>query len=222
MNYDKSNNDKESYFSDNDMQSSKDFDVLDLLKIPDIRENNSDENEQEFNTEKRPAKETEDQDEETTDLTLEMTPNEILDDPVRMYLREIGSVNLLTADDEKILARSIEIARQLTQIKQKLTIEENGDQPFAWQITYSVIERVTKNRKLAFAILNFLNLPDKTKFHAIITEPIIRHSIDNEINPDLIKIVSDKLNLKFFTGPMCNEYVIVWRLLSIDFASDVS
>ena len=195
MNYDKNNNDKESYFSDNDMQSSKDFDVLDLLKIPDIRENNSDENEQEFDTHKRPARETEDQAEETTDLTLEMTPNEILDDPVRMYLREIGSVNLLTADDEKILARSIEIARHLTQIKQKLTIEENGDQPFAWQIIYSVIERLTKNRKLAFAILNFLNLPDKTKFHDIITEPIIRHSIDNEINPDLIKIISDKLNL---------------------------
>ena len=199
MNYDRNNNDKESYFSDNDMQSSKDFDVLDLLKIPDIGEGESDENEQEFNTDKRAAREEEEEEEERTEensaLNIEMTSNEILDDPVRMYLREIGSVNLLTAQDEKTLARSIEISRHLTQIRQKLTIEENGNQPYAWQITHSVIKRLAKNRKLAFSILNFLNLPDKTTIRNILTEPIIRHSIDNEINPDLIKIVSDKLNL---------------------------
>ena len=199
MNYDRNNNDKESYFSDNDMQSSKDFDVLDLLKIPDIGEGESDENEQEFNTDKRAAREEEEEEEERTEensaLNIEMTSNEILDDPVRMYLREIGSVNLLTAQDEKTLARSIEISRHLTQIRQKLTIEENGNQPYAWQITRSVIKRLAKNRKLAFSILNFLNLPDKTTIRNILTEPIIRHSIDNEINPDLIKIVSDKLNL---------------------------
>ena len=33
---------------------------------------------------------------------------EVLDDPVRMYLREIGRVRLLTSKDERILARKIE------------------------------------------------------------------------------------------------------------------
>ena len=33
---------------------------------------------------------------------------ELTDDPVRMYLREIGRVTLLTADDERVLARAIE------------------------------------------------------------------------------------------------------------------
>ena len=31
-----------------------------------------------------------------------------IDDPVRMYLREIGKVPLLTAEDEKVLSRAIE------------------------------------------------------------------------------------------------------------------
>src|SRR3990170_829249 len=41
---------------------------------------------------------------ELADLELE----EGIDDPVRMYLREIGKVSLLTADDEKKLARAME------------------------------------------------------------------------------------------------------------------
>ncbi len=41
---------------------------------------------------------------EAGDLELE----EGIDDPVRMYLREIGKVSLLTADDEKKLARAME------------------------------------------------------------------------------------------------------------------
>jgi len=194
MTYNTNKNNKGSYFRDNDMETSKDFDVLELLKIPTKDESNSDENEQEFVTDKRADNDEEDE-EETTDLQLEMTANEILDDPVRMYLREIGSVKLLTANDEKILARSIEIARHLNQIKQQLTIEKNGDNPYGWQIIHSILEKLIKNRKLVFAILNFLNLPDKTTFDIIILEPIIRHSIDNEINPELIKTISDKLNL---------------------------
>ena len=36
---------------------------------------------------------------------------DIIDDPVRMYLREIGRVKLLTAKDERRLARKIEDAK---------------------------------------------------------------------------------------------------------------
>ena len=36
---------------------------------------------------------------------LQMESTEVLDDPVRMYLREIGRVQLLTSKDERVLAR---------------------------------------------------------------------------------------------------------------------
>ena len=39
--------------------------------------------------------------------TLEVT-SELTDDPVRMYLREIGRVNLLKASEERMLARAKE------------------------------------------------------------------------------------------------------------------
>ena len=38
-----------------------------------------------------------------------------LDDPVRMYLREIGSVPLLTAEGEVVLAKAIELGEQMAE-----------------------------------------------------------------------------------------------------------
>ena len=51
---------------------------------------------------------------EVADVELE----EGIDDPVRMYLREIGKVSLLTADDEKKLARAMEEGDYIQGIEQ--------------------------------------------------------------------------------------------------------
>src|SRR3990172_4681121 len=48
-----------------------------------------------------------------------------IDDPVRMYLREIGKVSLLTAADEKKLARSMEEGDHIQRIENAL-FEETG------------------------------------------------------------------------------------------------
>src|SRR3990172_5940684 len=50
---------------------------------------------------------------EIADVELE----EGIDDPVRMYLREIGKVSLLTADDEKRLARAMEYSGYIQHIE---------------------------------------------------------------------------------------------------------
>ena len=38
-----------------------------------------------------------------------------IDDPVRMYLREIGKVALLSAEEEVVLAKAIELGEQLAE-----------------------------------------------------------------------------------------------------------
>ena len=48
---------------------------------------------------------------------LEQLEEEV-DDPVRMYLHEIGRVHLLTAEDEKVLARRIDKGSAVNEIKQ--------------------------------------------------------------------------------------------------------
>ncbi|MGH7903000.1 MAG: RNA polymerase sigma factor RpoD [Candidatus Dormibacteraceae bacterium] len=52
-------------------------------------------------------------------MDIEMMDSVSLDDPVRMYLKEIGRVNLLTAQDEVTLAKAIEAGEW--EAKQRLT-----------------------------------------------------------------------------------------------------
>ncbi len=66
---------------------------------------------------------------------------EVLDDPVRMYLREIGRVRLLTSADERKLARQLEGGKHLQGVKTELT-EELGEDPKPWQITSRLVERL--------------------------------------------------------------------------------
>ncbi len=42
---------------------------------------------------------------------------DVADDPIRLYLHEIGKVSLLTARDERDLAKKVELAERLRQIK---------------------------------------------------------------------------------------------------------
>ncbi len=51
------------------------------------------------------------------DTAFQMEGQEAIDDPVRMYLGEIGKVSLLTAAEEKILARNIEDSRYIRRLE---------------------------------------------------------------------------------------------------------
>ncbi len=76
---------------------------------------------------------------------------EVLDDPVRMYLREIGRVRLLTSADERKLARQLEGGKHLQGVKSELA-DEMGEAPRPWQITTRLIERLIEAEPLINAI----------------------------------------------------------------------
>src|SRR4030042_2647233 len=61
--------------------------------------------------------------EELEEAVLEL--EEMIDDPVRMYLREMGRVALLSAREEKILARKMEEGRHFRRIEQEC-LGKNG------------------------------------------------------------------------------------------------
>ena len=46
--------------------------------------------------------------------------SEMIDDPVRMYLREIGRITLLTAKGEKTLAQKMEAGKSVEKLEQEL------------------------------------------------------------------------------------------------------
>ena len=76
---------------------------------------------------------------------------EVLDDPVRMYLREIGRVRLLTSADERKLARQLEGGKHLQGVKKELSGELEED-PRPWQITGRLMDRIAGNEPLINAM----------------------------------------------------------------------
>ena len=76
---------------------------------------------------------------------------EVLDDPVRMYLREIGRVRLLTSADERKLARQLEGGKHLQGVKSELT-KELDEEPLPWQISARLINRLAKAEPLINAL----------------------------------------------------------------------
>ena len=80
---------------------------------------------------------------EETEWEAEVEGTEVLDDPVRMYLREIGKVHLLTSRDERVLARKMEGGRHVEKLERAL-LEAEGRPLKAWEVCCVLLRRLGK------------------------------------------------------------------------------
>ena len=118
--------------------------------------------------------------------------SEISDDPVRMYLREIGRVGLLTASDERFLARGIEICQRLSEVEGEMA-ERTGQLPTAAEITLELFKRVGSQRDVAAKIASFAGLQDLT-LGTLLGIPELRQLIDGPHDETLMAYLSDAFN----------------------------
>jgi len=84
--------------------------------------------------------EDEEEEEEEANLALMAEETEGIDDPVRMYLREIGKVYLLTADDEKHLAQQMEEGLHIQAIEDAY-VDAFGHPPSAARVAVTLLEQ---------------------------------------------------------------------------------
>jgi RNA polymerase primary sigma factor len=105
-------------------------------------------------------------------LDIELMDSVSLDDPVRMYLKEIGRVGLLTANDEVELAQAIE-AKPLHDALKALSVVEEIDsrQRSVEEMLPEVIERlatVKRKGQQAHIALELLGLADLGKLQNLL------------------------------------------------------
>ena len=117
------------------------------------------------------------------------TKDEIIDDPVRMYLREIGKVTLLKAADERNLAEKIESASFLIKIEKEIS-NESSLAPKPYEIIIHMLTSLQKIAPLLQQLKNLLDIKEKQILGDLINHTVIR---DNKPIDELIEKLSAEL-----------------------------
>ena len=125
----------------------------------------------------------------------DMTEADMSDDPIRMYLREIGRVDLLKAWEEKELARQFESGRRVREIESELRTE-SGREPKAWKAVERLLEIVADNHAVAFAMARYHGIPFAGRLSDVMLDPELRAALDGGIPEELMNFLADALNIE--------------------------
>jgi RNA polymerase primary sigma factor len=125
--------------------------------------------------------------------TTEVEEQEVADDPVRLYLHEIGKVQLLTADQEKTLAKKIEAAKTIREIKEDY-IEDYGRSPSSSEIVLEAMRKAGQAIDIIKHLQEQLELPPTDSYVKTITEPKLREGIDGVISQQLVQAIASKID----------------------------
>jgi RNA polymerase primary sigma factor len=131
------------------------------------------------------------------DLSLDLAADEIVeqditDDPVRIYLHEIGRVHLLTANDEKTLAKQMEEGKYIADIKQDYA-QKNGRQPSGTDIVMSILQSLSQYPQFIQQLQEQLKLTHAKGFLASIYDEKLQESINSAIDPQILHNVAEAL-----------------------------
>ena len=135
-----------------------------------------------------------------------------LDDPVRMYLREIGRVDLLTSADERRLARELEGLNHLIKLEKELaeSIQATAEaapvdfgipvdpvtlDTVAWEAAMVLLARIANAAPLVRSLARYLELDQGMSLNEVKTAPALRNAIDAEIAPAMVDQVANDLGI---------------------------
>ena len=132
------------------------------------------------------------------DLTFaEEDDSRRIDDPVRMYLTQMGTLPLLKREQEIALAKKIEVTRKrfrrkvlecdgaLNQVVETLRKVHTGDLPFDRTIKVSLTENLEKDKIMARMPMNLKTLEHLMEQNQLDFEKLIEPATDEEGKQDL-------------------------------------
>jgi len=118
----------------------------------------------------------------------------IADDPVRMYLRQIGRMALLSAEEEKVLARNKEEKDYINELGEQVSRDLVGP-PSAAEVMIALVKRLEETFTLLEVVEKQLGLSSKGSLAERISSSELRAALDRELSDQLIQDVSQKMGV---------------------------
>jgi len=118
---------------------------------------------------------------------------DVADDPIQQYLHEIGRVSLLTAREEKDLAKKVELAERLRKIKRDHP-QGNGEPPSTIEIVSTIRRQIGQAASIVRLLREQLGLPVTKSFVKSISETKLRESIDDVLDQQMVQNIAHKLD----------------------------
>jgi RNA polymerase primary sigma factor len=128
---------------------------------------------------------------EQLDLVIEDI--ETGEDPIRLYLREIGSVNLLTGRDERKLARKIELAAFLKELKSNYLLRY-GKPPSEMEIVSLIKAEILSTMPIVYYLREELGLIPTDNLAENISDNTLQESITGVFDPQMVEHIANKLD----------------------------
>lgn len=122
--------------------------------------------------------------EEGTEWEEGLENAEVLDDPVRMYLREIGRVHLLTSKDERILARKMEAMNRLIEVRDDLA-DKHGRPVQSSEIVLALLEQLSEQVTFISVLGEQLGLSGDLSLSQLTGHQKMRNVLDGVFDPEL-------------------------------------
>jgi RNA polymerase primary sigma factor len=136
--------------------------------------------------------------------TIGLEDHEVIDDSVRMYLREIGQVPLLTAAQERELSCKIEQGRHLAKLEDAYFKKHRSPLPSV-DLTADLVARLVRAQPILDVVRAQVGVASGLSLGEIILKAEIRAAIDNEVKPALIAAVAEETNRP---SPAAEEAVV--------------
>jgi len=128
------------------------------------------------------------EEEEEEEVELEepsLDLEEMIDDPVRMYLREMGQVPLLTAENEKTLARRMDEVRHLERID-AVWQERYLSPPSTVNTAMLILQELGQALQFIDLLKHELELPKDIPIAEVLYDPKLHAALDGEIDRRLV------------------------------------
>ena len=134
------------------------------------------------------------EDEPTLETDVQKIAEEASDDTTRMYLRETGRVPLLTAKEEKDLARKLEKGRYIAQIKQTYRGEHGRDISTA-DMLVAILKEIGQYSREIRCLQQYLDQVPVDNIHEILTKFKLRNTIEGGVKRNSVQEIANKLNI---------------------------